>query len=125
MRRAVEGYRDLSLPAELARARNALAAAEITAELPNSTEDVPTDLRELFAWTVREGVTNVLRHSNARRCSVLLTATSVEVRDDGSGPLGSTLGSGLIGLQERAAVLGGTVVTRSLDPGYSLRVGVA
>ena len=44
VRRAVEGYRDLSLPGELARARNALAAAEITAELPNSTEDVPTDV---------------------------------------------------------------------------------
>ncbi|WP_237700579.1 sensor histidine kinase [Janibacter sp. HTCC2649] len=125
VRRAVEGYRDLSLPGELARARTALAAAEITAELPNSTEDVPTALRELFAWTVREGVTNVLRHSNAQRCSVVLTPTSVEVRDDGGGPGGSTLGSGLTGLQERASVLGGTVVTRSLEPGYSLRVVVA
>lgn len=124
VRRAVEGYRDLSLPGELARARTALAAAEIAAELPNSTEDVPTALRELFAWTVREGVTNVLRHSNARQCSVVLTPTSVEVRDDGSGPVGSTLGSGLAGLQERASVLGGTVVTRTLDPGYSLRVVV-
>ena len=125
VRRAVEGYRDLSLPGELARARIALAAAEIKAELPNSTDDVPTELRELFAWTVREGVTNVLRHSNAGQCAVVLTPTSVEVRDDGSGPGAAGLGSGLAGLQERAGAQGATVVTRGLNPGYSLRVVVA
>ena len=53
-------------PGELVRARVALRAAEIDAELPNSTDDVPSELRELFAWTVREGVTNVIRHSGAR-----------------------------------------------------------
>ena len=69
VRRAVEGYRELTLPGELARARNALAAAEIDAHLPNSADEVPTELRELFAWTVREGVTNVIRHSGAHRCA--------------------------------------------------------
>ena len=83
VRRAVEGYRDITLPGELVRARVALRAAEIDAELPNSTDDVPSELRELFAWTVREGVTNVIRHSGARHCEVRLTATSAEVRDDG------------------------------------------
>ena len=68
VRRAVEGYRDLTLPGELARAREALRAADIDADLPNSTDEVPTELRELFAWTVREGVTNVIRHSGASRC---------------------------------------------------------
>ena len=63
VRRAVEGYRELSLPGELARARMALEAAEIEADLPNSTDEVPSDKRELFAWTIREGVTNVIRHS--------------------------------------------------------------
>jgi len=47
VRRAVEGYRELTLPGELARARTALAAAEIDADLPNSTEEVPSDRREL------------------------------------------------------------------------------
>ena len=44
VRRAVEGYRELTLPGELARARTALAAAEIEAELPNSTDEVPSEL---------------------------------------------------------------------------------
>src|SRR6185437_11442335 len=82
VRRAVEGYRDLTLPSELARAREALRAAEIEADLPNSTDEVPSELRELFAWTVREGVTNVIRHSRASRCSVRLWPDAAEVADD-------------------------------------------
>jgi two-component system sensor histidine kinase DesK len=126
VRRAVEGYRELTLPGELARARNALAAAEIEADLPNSTEEVPSEVRELFAWTVREGVTNVIRHSGARRCTVRLSPDAAEVVDDGRGPDGDRPGgSGLVGLRERASAHGGTVVTRAVEPsGYALRVVV-
>ena len=132
VRRAVEGYRELTLPGELARARTALAAAEIEAELPNSTDDVPTHLRELFAWTVREGVTNVIRHSGASRCTVRLSPDAAEVVDDGTGPSTSVVagassraGSGLVGLRERAAAVGGTVTTRVEQPhGHTLRVAV-
>ncbi len=124
VRRAVEGYRELSLAGELARARTALAAAEIEADLPNSTDEVPSDKRELFAWTIREGVTNVIRHSNATRCTVVLHPDRVEIRDNGSGPLasGSVGGHGLVGLRERAGAHGGTVVTHTLEPGFSLAV---
>ena len=132
VRRAVEGYRELTLPGELARARTALAAAEIEAELPNSTDDVPTHLRELFAWTVREGVTNVIRHSGASRCTVRLSPDAAEVVDDGTGlstsavaGASSRAGSGLVGLRERAAAVGGTVTTRVEQPhGHILRVAV-
>jgi two-component system sensor histidine kinase DesK len=124
VRRAVEGYRELTLPGELSRARMALSAAEIAADLPNSTEDVPGDRRELFAWTVREGITNVIRHSGAQRCTVVLGEHEVEIRDDGRGAPSAGTGHGLTGLRERAAALGGTVVTRSLDPGFSLKVVV-
>jgi two-component system sensor histidine kinase DesK len=123
VRRAVEGYRDITLPGELVRARVALRAAEIDAELPNSTDDVPSELRELFAWTVREGVTNVIRHSGATHCEVRLTATRAEVIDNGSvTPSPNGHGSGLAGLRERAADAGATVVTRDLAPGFCLSV---
>jgi two-component system sensor histidine kinase DesK len=124
VRRAVYGYRELTLPGELARARTALSAAEIAADLPNTTDGVPSDLRELFAWTVREGITNVIRHSGAQRCTVLLGEHEVEVRDDGRGARTPGAGHGLTGLRERAAALGGTVVTQSLQPGFSLKVVV-
>lgn len=123
VRLAVEGYREISLAGELVRARVALTAAEIEADLPSSTDEVPSELRELFAWTVREGITNVLRHSGASRCEVTFTPTSAEVRDDGQAarsPDGR--GYGLAGLRERAAEVAATVVTRELSPGFSLSV---
>jgi two-component system, NarL family, sensor histidine kinase DesK len=124
VRRAVEGYREITLPGELARAREALAAAAIASELPNSTDDVPTHLRDLFAWTVREGVTNVIRHSRAAHCTVRLSADTVAVCDDGPGPATTTPpGHGLSGLRERATAVGAVVVTSALDPqGFALKV---
>jgi two-component system, NarL family, sensor histidine kinase DesK len=124
VRRAVEGYRELTLPGELARARVALQAADIVADLPNSTDDVPSELRELFAWTVREGVTNVIRHSGARSCTVRLAADHVEIRDDGSGPVEQRPpGHGLAGLRERAAAAGAVLLTKRLQPsGFLLQV---
>lgn len=123
VRRAVEGYRDLTLPGELARAKIALVAAEIEPHLPNSTDDVPSPLRELFAWTVREGVTNVVRHSGAATCTVRLHPDRVEIEDDGRGIADAATGHGLLGLSERAGSMGAVLVTRSVEPhGFLLQV---
>ncbi len=108
VRLTVDGVRDLTLPGEISRARAALDAAEIEAELPGSTDDVPSELRELFAWTLREGVTNVVRHSGARHCAVTLGRDRIAIVDDGRGmPAtdGDVVrdGHGLSGLRERAA----------------------
>lgn len=124
VRRAVRGYRELTLPNELARARQALTAAGIEPVLPQSTDEVPTELRELFAWTVREGVTNVLRHSNATRCEIVLSPSQVEIRDNGQGCQVESPGSGLTGLRERAYAHAGSVTTRNLEPGFVLGVAV-
>ncbi|MGB8384649.1 MAG: histidine kinase [Dermatophilaceae bacterium] len=126
MRRTVEGYRGVSLPGEIIRARSALEAAGIDAQLPGSTDGVPSELREVFAWTVREGVTNVVRHSAARHCTITLAEDRVSVSDDGRGPVGDDGpgrldpgrvtgggGHGLAGLRERAAAVGARVVTEA------------
>ena len=128
VRRTVEGYRGVSLPGELIRARSALEAAGIQADLPGSTDDVPSQLRELFAWTVREGVTNVVRHSAAQHCTITLTRDRVTVSDDGRGPRDAERatgadGHGLAGLRERAAAVGARVVTQTPDPsGFTVSV---
>lgn len=122
VRHAVEGIRNPTLPGELAQARAALESAQIEADLPNSTDVVPSHARELFAWTVREGVTNVIRHSRAHSCTVVLHEDRVEVRDDGIGPQRDGAGNGLTGLRERAGQYDATVVTRALEPGFSLAV---
>ncbi len=52
----------------------------------------------------------------------MLHEDRVEIVDDGVGPREHGAGHGLTGLRERASVLNGTVVTRTLDPGFSLTV---
>jgi len=124
VRATVAGVRGVTVSGELASARSALTAAGIRAELPSSTDTVPLDSRELAGWVVREGVTNVLRHSAASVCRITLGARGVEIADDGVGPPESAASSsGLSGLRERVETAGGRMsVGRSDLGGFSLRV---
>ena len=124
VRAAVAGYREPSLAGELVSARSALTAAGITPELPTAVDTIPEDRRELFAWVLREGVTNVVKHSKASRCTVTLDADGIEVADDGAGALGTgSAGHGLTGLRERAAAAGAVLQVGS-RPGGGFRLAV-
>lgn len=120
VRSTVSGYRKASLPAELVGARVALQAAEIVADLPHAVDNVPAELQEPFAYVLREGVTNVIRHSRASRCEVRLGESWIEIRDDGVGGVSSS-GHGLAGLVERLAQVGGSL-TAGPDPAGGFRV---
>ena len=124
VRATVSGFRAVSLANELASARVALEAAGVEAHVPSAADEVPEGLRELFAWTVREATTNVVRHASARTCEITLTSNRVRVSDDGVGPDGSVgAGSGLVGLRERAAATGARVLLgRSASGGFELCV---
>jgi two-component system sensor histidine kinase DesK len=123
VRGAVTGYRGRGLAAELASARTVLAGAGITATVTVPDVRPPPEADALLGWAVREGVTNVVRHSGARACEIRLEGTVLEIRDDGRGPGGSAFGNGLRGLAERAAALGATVETPEGD-GFLLRVTI-
>ncbi len=126
IRATVTDQRRVSLAAELVSARAALRAAGIDADLPGAVDDVVPDLREALAFALREGVTNVVRHSGARRCTVRLGPRWLEIRDDGPGTEAGEPGSGLAGLTERMAALGGTLTAGRLPSGgYRLRAEVA
>ena len=124
VRAAVSGYREVTLAGELAHGRELLRAAGVAADLPTACDGVPPQRQELFGWVVREGVTNVVRHARAGRCTVELTASSVEVRDDGvGGQAGAGSGSGLDGLRARVTAAGGVLTAGPARPhGWSLRV---
>jgi two-component system, NarL family, sensor histidine kinase DesK len=126
VRSAVAGHREIGLSGELATAREALRAAGIVAELPGAVDTVDPALSGLFGWVVREGVTNVVRHSRAGHCTIALGPGWIEVVDDGPGRPGlrSGGGTGLTGLRERVAAIGGTVDAGPLNPGWRLRVDV-
>ena len=126
VRATVNSYRELSLAGELARATGVLTSAGIRADLPLTVEAVDPELRELFAWVVREGVTNVVRHARASHCKVELTSDSVEVADDGIGldSAGAGDGHGLEGLRQRCQDNGAdlTIEAPSGGSGTVLRV---
>jgi two-component system sensor histidine kinase DesK len=122
MRAAVTSYRDVTLAAELAAGRELLRAAGIAAELPRAIDVVAPAHQELFAWVVREGLTNIVRHARASSCEIRLSAAEVEIVDDGIGGA-LAAGNGLSGLRERVAEAGGVVEAGPLQPtGWRLRV---
>lgn len=119
VREAVAGYRQPTLQNELEGARQVLEAAGIAWQIEQMGEPLPAAIDTVLAWVVREGVTNVVRHSRARRCGIEVTQASGQVRititnDDrpphqqGPTPLtGPASGSGLVSLAERVAAQGG------------------
>ncbi len=112
VREAVAGYRQPTLDRELYGARETLEAAGISCRIENRIGVLPSAMDAVLAWTVREGVTNVIRHSRARHCEILLTRDGdevhAEISDDGPpGPDGYSAGSGLSGLAERVASFAG------------------
>ncbi|MGI5190878.1 sensor histidine kinase [Promicromonospora sp. CA-289599] len=126
MRGMVSAERQVTLAGELAAARSAFDAAGIEADLPGAVDEVAEDHREVFAWALREGTTNVLRHAAARRVTVTLAPGTLLVDDDGRGPgrEGQTTGgNGLAGLTERARSVG-MVVRTGPSPLGGLRLAV-
>jgi two-component system, NarL family, sensor histidine kinase DesK len=128
VRDAVTGYRQPSLIAEVAGAREALTAAGIELRADGEHMPMPPAVEAVLAWAVREGVTNVMRHSQAKRCAIRIFrkdgSATVEIIDDGQGGAPEP-GSGLRGLRERVVERGGTLTAEPLPhEGFRLRVTV-
>lgn len=123
------GGHTVSLDAEVDRAAHLLEAAGIDAHIDVSVRDVPAPVDEALAWAAREGVTNLLRHSRARRCWITATrhddVVRLEIVNDGSLGNDDRPGRGLIGVTERARALRGSASAELLDGGrFVLRVEV-
>jgi two-component system, NarL family, sensor histidine kinase DesK len=117
VREAVAGYRQPTLSSELEGARQLLSAAGIDGEIDPIRQALPPAIDAALAWTVREGVTNVIRHSRARRCHIRVIHQNgqacVEVLSDGGrreqAESTARPGLGLAGLRERVSALGGRI----------------
>jgi two-component system, NarL family, sensor histidine kinase DesK len=129
VREAVHGYRQLALAEALDSARAALSAAGIDCELADGAEALPADVDAVLAWAVREGTTNVIRHSGASHCAIRVQSderrAGVEIEDDGNAALPAKPGSGLNGLRERAQRLRGELEAGARpEGGFRLRLTV-
>ncbi len=131
VRAVASGYRELSLDAEARSARSVLTAADVDVQMDLRYGELPVQIRTLLATVLREGVTNVLRHSKAEMCDIAIRQDDegvwMKIVNDGvpeapeePAPYG---GSGIHNLSVRVKALGGTL-TAGVDPDnrYTLHV---
>jgi two-component system sensor histidine kinase DesK len=127
VRDTVAGYRQPGLDQELESARSTLTAAGMHLSHVFTAGPLPTPVDGTLAWAVREGVTNVIRHSGARRVTIRLyrqkDAVHLELDDDGDGAGSGPAGSGLSGLRERVEARDGNLEAGPRpDGGFRLAV---
>jgi two-component system, NarL family, sensor histidine kinase DesK len=125
VREAVSGYRQPTLATELTAAKVALEAAEVEVEVEQDVGALDRETEAVLGWVVREGCTNVIRHSGAQHCYTALTRADgqvrIEVANDGRHVPQALAGNGLRGLEERLATLGGKLDASALaDAGFRL-----
>lgn len=140
VRGIVAGYREISLEAEVAGAAATLRSAGARFEVHGLDEVLPLlrpEQRTVLAWTVREAVTNVIRHSHAHlvtlraartagtagtdgAVTVTITNDGVAKADSRDAADGVASGNGLRGLGERAAGIGGTIASRHEGTSFAL-----
>jgi len=100
---------------------------ETSLRVDGEARAVPATVRATLFRTAQEGLTNVRRHASARCAAVLLSyesdAVSLTIEDDGVGAESLDGGFGLLGIRERASLLGGSVALES-SPGRGTRLAV-
>jgi two-component system sensor histidine kinase DesK len=125
MRAVAHGEHGVALAAELESASAVLCAAGISVSVTVTVATLPTVLDTALAWAVREGATNVLRHSDATACAIRAWREDglvrLEIVNDGAAATSADSalpgsGSGLAGLATRAAELGGTASGSYAEP---------
>lgn len=111
----VHGYRTADLVTELDGARSVLRSAGITCRVHKGIQDdqITPDVQAALGWVIREGVTNVIRHSRARTCTIRLVEdpgrVTISITNDQTVQADSTGGTGLAGLAQRIGSSGGSV----------------
>jgi signal transduction histidine kinase len=127
VRAVARGYRELSLEQEFQAARSMLADSDVDLRLNLDQRLLPAQVRTVLASVLREGVTNVLRHSDAAHCwiSVQQAGDTIEldIVNDGVDDEPGGAGTGLRTLTAQVTALAGTLVSGPEDGGrYRLHV---
>lgn len=94
LRGVLAGYRRPDLATELAGARALLQSAGVSTRIVGDAGEVPTWAAEPLSWVLREGATNIVRHSDATHATLRLhlseTAATLTLTNDGARPPASS-----------------------------------
>jgi signal transduction histidine kinase len=107
------------------------AGLDVTLECRGEPRRVPAAVDVSAYRIVQEALTNVMKHAGECRAGVVLDWTDesclrIAVADDGAGPGAAEAagGRGLVGMRERAHVLGGTFEAGPTHPGFRVEAGL-
>ncbi|MGW6446922.1 histidine kinase [Lentzea sp. NPDC055074] len=106
-------YRELSFDEETRSAQALLSAADVEVTVRMDVAELPTEVEVALATVLREGVTNLLRHSKAEHCEIVLSSAphlvTMDIVNDGipATERKSRDGSGIGNLTTRVRALGG------------------
>lgn len=120
VRATASGMQTVRAATEIASARTVLGTVGIQAEVPTALPPLHEDLAELFGYVIREGVTNIVRHSRATRARITVEEDAVTVADDGIGIPHGASRTGLQGLEARVALAGGRLRVQTSETGTTL-----
>lgn len=116
VRSAVTGIRATDLAAELASARLLLESSGVHFDYGTPPTGIPLDVERSLSLVLREAVTNIARHAQARHARIELSRDDHVLRlcitDDGRGGIGED-GNGLCGMRERVRAIGGNLSIES------------
>ncbi len=134
VRSVASGNRELSLDAELRMAQSVLTAADVQVRVAPGFGHVPVHARTVLAVVLREGVTNMLRHSKVERCEIMVCTgdaeASLDIVNDGAEDQTAAersrdvTSSGIRNLSYRVGALGGEL-TAGVDPDGRFRLHAA
>jgi two-component system, NarL family, sensor histidine kinase DesK len=124
MRELVRGYRGIDLVGEVAGARSLLSAAGCDLIVEGDPTKVPAPFHEVAAWVVREGTTNIVKHSAATSATLTLGDGGMSLRNNGApnASLSTDDRSGLVGLAERLTTVGARLDTAVTDDGFKIEI---
>ncbi len=124
VRSTIRGYRNNNLESELKQATGTLETAGIAVQAETADIGLTPAQESVVALVVREAVTNVVRHAQARHCQLRLAPMNgsclLEIQDDGCGGV-QPEGNGIRGMRERIEALGG-IMERDTRQGTKITI---
>ncbi|MGO1590947.1 MAG: sensor histidine kinase [Ancrocorticia sp.] len=139
LRGVLAGYRKPEFATELAGAKGLLDSAGVTTRLVGDAGAIPPRAAEPFSWVLREAATNIVRHSQATRCTIRVERDSdravLSVTNNGAPnarsaaseaeALPAVAGSGLAGLRNRLEGINGSLTVERAGAAFTLTAAVS
>ncbi|WP_163539460.1 sensor histidine kinase [Gracilibacillus sp. YIM 98692] len=131
VREMVSNMRAVRLKDEIEHTQQLLKVANIKGhvDIKCEVDSIPMFIENVLSMCLREAITNVVKHSDATYCKVVMKETAdsflIEVQDNGKGSTGEkSSGHGLKGMKERLDFVDGSLTILTTNKGFHLIVTV-